>query len=440
MFVTLSDRLQDIFKTLRGRGRLSENDVRDAMREVRTALLEADVEYSVVRGFVSRVRERAVGADVARSLTPGQQVVKIVHEELIETLGKPGRLALSGNPPHVILLLGLQGSGKTTTAAKLALHLQKQGQRPYLIAADTQRPAAIDQLQVLGEQIGVPVYAESPDQPTPNIVQNGIQAASRAAASAIIIDTAGRLQIDVELMAELRKVRDRAKPVETLLVADSMTGQEAVNIARGFNDQIGISGLILTKVDGDARGGAAISMREVTGVPIKFLGTGEKLDGLEVFHPDRLASRILGMGDVMTLIERAEALDMDAEKAAELGEKLVTASFTLEDFREQLQQMKKMGPLSDLMGMMPGMAQAARQIKQDDVDKQLRRVEAIIDSMTPLERRKPKLLNASRRKRIASGSGTSVQEVNQTLRQFEQMQKMMKKLSKDPRAMRGLFG
>lgn len=442
MFESLGNRLDGIFKDLRKRGKLNEADVDAAMREIRLALLEADVHYSVVKAFVARVRERAVGAEVSRSLTPGQQVVKIVHQELINTLGQAGRLALSGNTPHVIMLVGLQGSGKTTTAAKLALHLRREGHKPMLVAADTYRPAAVEQLKALGRQLEIPVYDEGVSSPPPQIALNGVQAAARDNRSIVIVDTAGRLQIDEDMMAEVATIRERVKPQEVLLVADSMTGQEAVNIAQGFNEKVGLTGLILTKVDGDARGGAAISMREVTGVPIKFLGVSEKIDGLEVFHPDRLANRILGMGDVLTLIERAESMEMDEEEAEALARKMQRAELTLEDFRKQLKQIKRMGPLTQVLEMIPGMGQALGQIKQEDVDRQLRTVEAIISSMTPHERERPKVLNASRRKRIAAGSGTSVQDVNQLLNQFQQMQRMMKKFAnqkRPPTDIRNLF-
>lgn len=442
MFESLGNRLDGIFKDLRKRGKLNEADVDAAMREIRLALLEADVHYSVVKAFVARVRERAVGAEVSKSLTPGQQVVKIVHQELINTLGQAGRLALSGNTPHVIMLVGLQGSGKTTTAAKLALHLRREGHKPMLVAADTYRPAAVEQLKALGRQLEIPVYDEGVSSPPPQIALNGVQAAARDNRSIVIVDTAGRLQIDEDMMAEVATIRERVKPKEVLLVADSMTGQEAVNIAQGFNEKVGLTGLILTKVDGDARGGAAISMREVTGVPIKFLGVSEKIDGLEVFHPDRLANRILGMGDVLTLIERAESMEIDEEEAEALARKMQRAELTLEDFRKQLKQIKRMGPLTQVLEMIPGMGQALGQIKQEDVDRQLRTVEAIISSMTPLERERPKLLNASRRKRIAAGSGTSVQDVNQLMNQFQQMQRMMKKFAnqkRPPTDIRNLF-
>jgi signal recognition particle subunit SRP54 len=440
MFESLSEKLQGIFKDLRKRGKLNEADVDAAMREIRLVLLEADVHYSVAKSFIARVKARSVGAEVARSLTPGQQVIKIVHEELVQTLGKPVPLSLTGNTPHVILLVGLQGSGKTTTAAKLALYLRRQKHIPFMIAADTYRPAAIDQLVALGRQLDIPVYAESVTANPPNIATNGVQAAARANASVAIIDSAGRLQIDTDMMGELAAIKKRVQPKEILLVADSMTGQEAVNIAQGFSEQVGVTGLVLTKIDGDARGGAAISMREVTGVPIKFLGTSEKLDGLEVFDPDRLARRILQMGDILGLIEQAQALEIQEDEAREMVDKLRTSSFTLEDMRKQLQQAKRLGPLTQILEMVPGLSQQVGKISQEDIDRQLRLVEAIISSMTPHERRRPKLLDASRRKRIATGSGTSVQDVNQLMKQFQQMQHLMKKFSQQKMPdLKGLF-
>ena len=429
VFESLSDKLQDIFSDLRKHGKLTEADVDAAMREIRLALLEADVHYSVVKSFVKRVRERSLGAEVQKSLTPAQQVIKIVQDELVQTLGKPGRLNLAGNTPHVIMLVGLQGSGKTTTAGKLALHLRRSGHKPLMVAADTYRPAAIDQLVALGRQLDIPVHSEGVEADPPNIASNGLEKARRENHSVLIVDTAGRLQIDEDMMDELVAIKQRIEPKEILLVADSMTGQEAVNIAQGFNDAVGLTGLILTKVDGDARGGAAISMREVTGVPIKFLGVSEKLDGLEEFHPDRLANRILGMGDVLTLIEKAEALDIEEAEAEEMQRRLLDASFTLEDFRKQLKQMKKLGPLTQVLEL-AGLGQVANQLPQDQIDRQLKVFEAIMNSMTAEERERPRLLNASRRKRIASGSGTSVQEVNQLIKQFQQAQRMMKKLTK----------
>jgi len=408
---------------------LSEADVDAALRQVRLALLEADVNFKVVKDFIRRVRERAVGVEVMRSLTPAQQVVKIVHEELIATLGEPARLNLEGPTPHVIMLVGLQGSGKTTTASKLALSLRKSNHRPLLVAADTRRPAAIEQLQVLGRQLEIPVYAEGTEVPPPEICAHAIKKARQGAHDIVILDTAGRLHIDDALMDELVQVKAKTNPQEVLLVADAMTGQDAVRVAESFHQRVGLTGLILTKIDGDARGGAAISIRSVTGVPIKFLGTGEKPGDLEKFHPDRMASRILGMGDILTLIERAESA-LDQEKARRAGERLLAGEFNLEDFLEQLHEVKKLGPMSQLLEMIPGMANISRSLSPEVTDQQLRRVEAIINSMTLAERRNPKILNASRKRRIARGSGTSVQEVNQLLAQFRQMQRMMKQLRK----------
>ena len=428
MFENLTDKLQAVFKKLSKRGRLSEADVDAALREVRLALLEADVNYKVVKDLLARVRERAVGAEVRRSLNPAQQVIKIVNEELVETLGAPDRLDLSGPPPHVIMLVGLQGSGKTTTAAKLALRLRKAGHRPLLVAADPRRPAAVAQLEVLGRELDVPVHSEGAEVPPPVVCANALARARDSAYSVVILDTGGRWHIDDALMRELEEIKARIKPQEVLLVADAMTGQEAVRVAEEFNRRVGLTGLILTKVDGDARGGAAISMRSVTGVPIKFLGVGEKLDALEPFHPDRLASRILGMGDVLTLIEKAEAA-FDQEQAMALGERLAKGEFDLEDFRQQLREVKKLGPLSQLMEIIPGLSQVSRRISPEIPDRQMKRIEAIINSMTLEERRNPRILNASRKRRIARGSGTTVQEVNQLLAQFRQMQRMMKQLT-----------
>lgn len=430
MFENLSERLQGIFDNLGRTGKLTEKDVDTAMREVRLALLEADVSLPVVKDFVKRVKERAVGAEVAKSLKPAQQVVKIVHEELIDTLGEAGRLNFSGSvKPHVIMLVGLQGSGKTTTAAKLAVHLRKDKRQPFLIAADTYRPAAVDQLVTLAKQIGVSHYEEGTKSRPADICVNGLKAAREANASVVILDTAGRLQIDDDMMAELEEIKRRTSPAEILLVADSMTGQEAVNIAQGFNSRVGLTGLILTKIDGDARGGAAISMRAVTGVPIKFLGTGEKIDGFEVFHPDRLASRILGMGDVLSLIEKAEAA-FDEQEALKLQKKLMQNEFTLQDFLEQLQKIRKMGPLTQILSMIPGMDRMKNEINQEEAEQRMKRVEAIINSMTAAERRNPKILNASRRQRIASGSGVEVRDVNDLLKQFRDMQKLMSQIGK----------
>jgi len=441
MFENLQDKLQGVFQQLGRRGKLSEADVDAALREVRLALLEADVNFKVVKDFISRVRERAVGVEVMQSLTPAQQVVKIVNEELIATLGEPARLNLDGPTPHVIMLVGLQGSGKTTTASKLAQLLRKSNHRPLMVAADTRRPAAIQQLQVLGRQLDIPVHAEGSEVPPSKICANAIKQARQGAHDIIILDTAGRLHVDDELMDELTQIKTKANPQEVLLVADAMTGQDAVQVAESFHKQVGLTGLILTKIDGDARGGAAISIRSVTGVPIKFLGTGEKTSDLEKFHPDRMASRILGMGDVLTLIERAESA-LDQEKAQRAGERLLSGDFNLEDFLEQLGEVKKLGPMNQLLEMVPGMAKVSRDISPDVTDQQLQRIEAIINSMTFTERRNPKVLNASRKRRVARGSGTSVQEVNQLLAQFRQMQRMMKQLSggKGQRALANMLG
>ncbi len=439
MFESLTDKLQAVFQRLGKRGILREADVDEVLRGIRLALLEADVHYKVVKDFIGRVRERTVGAEVTKSLSPAQQVTKIVHEELVETLGEPGRLELKGPAPYVIMLVGLQGSGKTTTVAKLARYLRQGGHLPLMVAGDTYRPAAITQLEVLGRQLELPVHSEGQHVPPPNICANGVREARRRGYDVVVLDTAGRLQIDGEMMAELESIKRAVKPVETLLVADAMTGQEAVNIAAGFHQQIGLTGLILTKIDGDARGGAAISMRAVTGVPIEFLGTGEKTNALEVFHPDRLASRILGMGDVLTLIERAEAT-FDEEQTRCMERKLREASFDLEDFLEQLRQVKKMGPLSQILDLVPGLGRLAQDISPEVTDRQFKHIEAIILSMTPEERRNPRILNSSRKKRIARGSGTMVEEVNALLKQFRQMQRMVKQLGKGGKGMQRLMG
>jgi signal recognition particle subunit SRP54 len=437
MFENLQDRLQGVFDQLTRRGRLSEADVDKALREVRLALLEADVNFKVVKDFIQRVRERAVGVEVSRNITPGQQVIKIVHEELLATLGETARLGLGGASPHVLMLVGLQGAGKTTMAAKLALHLRKSKQNPLLVAADTRRPAAIEQLKVLGRELDIPVYSEDTSVPPPTICANAIKAARSGAQNIVILDTAGRLQIDEALMAELVDIKKKTSPQEILLVADAMTGQESVRVAEGFHGEVGLSGLILTKIDGDARGGAAISIRSVTGVPIKFLGTGEKSSDLEVYHPDRLASRILGMGDVLSLIERAEEV-LDEETAERGAKKLMEGTFNLEDFLEQLHQIKKLGSLNSILEMIPGMGQISNMIAPEDMEKQLKRTQAIISSMTIKERRNPKILNGSRKRRVARGSGTDVQTINQLLSQFRQMQKMMKQL-RNPRARKNIM-
>ncbi len=432
MFEGLSDRLQSIFDRLGKRGFLTEKDVDEALREVRMALLEADVNFKVVKDFLVRVRERAIGAEVHKSLSPGQAVIKIVHEELLSTLGEGGHLDLGGAPPHVIMLVGLQGSGKTSTAAKLALRLRGAGRRPLLVAADTYRPAAIAQLEQLGKQLSIPVYSEGDKVSPPDICAHALAKAVSGAHDVVILDTAGRLQIDDAMMREVEEVKRRTKPQEVLLVADSMTGQEAVNIADAFNKRMQLTGLILTKIDGDARGGAAISMRAVTGVPIKFLAAGEKPDAFEQFHPDRLASRILGMGDVLTLIEKAQA-QFDEVEAAKTAEKMLSARFDLEDFLGQMRQLRKMGPLGDLLGMIPGMKDALKGVAPEATERQFKRLEAMICSMTRQERHHPDLLNASRKRRVAAGSGTTVQELNQMLKQFRDAQEMMKKLSNNPR-------
>lgn len=430
MFESLGNRLQSTFDGLKRRGKLTEADVDKAMRDVRLALLEADVNFKVVKNFVKRVRERAVGLEVMRSLTPGQQVVKIVHEELINTLGEPGRLNLGMQSPAVIMLVGLQGCGKTTTAGKLALQLRKEGRRPLLVAADVYRPAAVDQLQTLGRQLDIPVYSEGSQADPVTVCANAVKRAQADGLTTVILDTAGRLSIDEMMMGEIKAIKAKVKPIEILLVADAMTGQEAVRVATDFNEAVNVTGLIMTKVDGDARGGASISMREVTGVPIKYLATGEGLKELELFHPDRLASRILGMGDMLTLIEKAQT-EMDQAEAQEAGEKLLRGQFTLEDFLKQMQQVKKMGPIGQLLEMMPGMGKMAKGVDLSGAEDDLKRIEAIILSMTPKERHNPKILKASRKRRVAAGSGTSVQDINALLKQFVEMQRMMKQLSKN---------
>ncbi|UCD66553.1 MAG: signal recognition particle protein [Deltaproteobacteria bacterium] len=429
MFENLTDRLQKVFRDLRGYGKLTPENIKEAMRQVRLALLEADVNYKVVKEFIDAISERAVGQDVLDSLTPGQQVIKIVHQELVELLGgQTELLKLDGKQPVVIMLAGLQGSGKTTTAAKLAKSLKGKGRKPYLIPADVYRPAAIDQLKVLGESIGVDVHPSEASQNPVNICRNALIAADEKGLNTVIIDTAGRLHIDQELMEELRQIRAQVEPAEILFVADAMTGQDAVTVAEKFKNDLDLTGVVLTKMEGDARGGAALSIKKVTDRPIKFVGVGEGMDALEVFHPDRLASRILGMGDVLSLIEKAEAV-VDKKKAEKLAKKIKKSEFSLEDFRDQIQQIKKMGSLEQIMGMIPGlnkMKQMQNMPKPDESE--LVRTEAIINSMTPVERRNYQILNASRRQRIASGSGTSVQDVNRVIKSYSQMLKMMKKM------------
>ncbi|MGQ8921589.1 signal recognition particle protein [Bacillus halotolerans] len=429
-FEGLADRLQQTISKIRGKGKVSEQDVKEMMREVRLALLEADVNFKVVKDFVKKVSERAVGQDVMKSLTPGQQVIKVVKEELTELMGgEESKIAVAKRPPTVIMMVGLQGAGKTTTSGKLANLLRKKHNRkPMLVAADIYRPAAIKQLETLGKQLDIPVLSLG-DQVSPvEIAKQAIEKAKEEHYDYVILDTAGRLHIDHELMDELTQVKEIANPEEIFLVVDSMTGQDAVNVAKSFNEQLGLTGVVLTKLDGDTRGGAALSIRAVTNTPIKFAGLGEKLDALEAFHPERMASRILGMGDVLTLIEKAQAT-VDEDKAKELEQKMRTMSFTLDDFLEQLGQVRNMGPLDELLQMMPG-AGKMKGLKNIQVDeKQLNHVEAIIKSMTVLEKEQPDIINASRRKRIAKGSGTSVQEVNRLLKQFDEMKKMMKQMT-----------
>jgi signal recognition particle subunit SRP54 len=428
MFESLSDRLNGAFTRLQGKGRLDEADIDEAMKEVRRALLEADVNFKVVRQFVDKVKEKAMGQEVLKSLTPAQMVVGIVHDQLIELLGEASKLEMSKTPPTIIMMVGLQGSGKTTTAAKLALQLRKAGQNPLLVAADVYRPAAIQQLQTLGKQLNVPVYAEPPGTNPVNIAVNGVRQAQTQNNNTVILDTAGRLHIDEVMMQEVANIKSRLHPTEVLLVVDAMTGQDAVRAASEFNEKVGITGLIMTKMDGDTRGGAALSVREVTGVPIKFMGTGEKPDALEPFYPDRLASRILGMGDVLTLIEKAQQ-DYDADQAKALEKKMRTATFDLDDFLNQLQQVKKLGPLEQVLQMIPGVGQAMRQQQVSVNEDDLKQIEGIIRSMTPKERHSPDMIDSSRRRRIAKGSGTTTQDVNALLNQFKQMQKMMKMIT-----------
>jgi signal recognition particle subunit SRP54 len=440
MFESLSDKLDVTFKKLRGQGRLTEDNIKEALREVRMTLLEADVNFLVVKQFVKAVRERAMGSEVLQSLTPAQQFIKIVNEELTALMGGSAvELELNAAPPVVILMVGLQGSGKTTSSGKLALALKKKKRRPFLVPVDVYRPAAIDQLQSLGRQIEVPVFPASDSQDPVKISRKAVEAARQQGYDTVIIDTAGRLQIDEKLMAELEKIKSAVKPHEILLVADAMTGQEAVNIAKTFNDTLDITGVVLTKLDGDARGGAALSIKAVTGKPIKFVGEGEKLSALDTFHPDRMASRILGMGDMLSLIERAQDT-VDQKKAEELARKLRRNEFTLEDFRTQLQQIKKLGSLGGIMKMIPGMGKLKNQLEDGVDDKELVRIEAIINSMTDKERRDHRLINGSRRKRIARGSGTTVQDVNRLLKNFLEMKKMMKKFNKmGPRGMKRMM-
>jgi signal recognition particle subunit SRP54 len=440
MFESLSERLQKVFDQLGRKGKLTEKDVDEGLKEVRRALLEADVNFKVVKSFDTRVRERAIGTEVLESLSPSQQLVKIVNEELIALLGEQSRLATAPSPPTVIMMVGLQGSGKTTTSAKLALHLHKQGQHPLLVAADPYRPAAISQLQTLGRQLDVPVFSQEGKRP-PEVAQAAVQDARSRGQNPVIVDTAGRLHIDDDLMQELRDIKQRINPAEILLVADAMSGQDAVKMAEEFHQKIGVTGLILTKMDGDARGGAALSVREVTGVPIKFIGTGERPEALEPFYPDRLASRILGMGDVLSLIEKVQDA-VDQKQALEMQRKMRTQTYDLEDFLKQMQEIKKIGPLSQIVEMIPGMSRMMKNAGDAGVDdREMKRIEAIILSMTPDERHNPNVIGGSRRRRIARGSGTSTADVNQLLNQFKQAQHMMKMMSggKMPKNLGNLF-
>lgn len=443
MFESLTEKLGQALRNLRGVGTLSEENMADALKEVRTALLSADVHFKVAREFVERVQQQCVGQQVIKGVAPGQQIVKIIHDELVKLLGE-GTTALSGARPLKILMVGLHGSGKTTSTAKLGKVLKKRGYRPFVAACDIYRPAAIDQLEILAKQEELGFYADRNSKDVPAIGTAALTAASAATADCIIFDTAGRLQIDHDLIEEVKKLRERVQPDEVLLVADGALGQEAVNVAKAFHDALQLTGLILTKMDGDARGGAALSIKSITGVPIKFIGTGEKTDAFEPFYPDRLASRILGMGDVVSLVEKAQE-NIDQKEAEKMAEKLRKAEFDLEDFLAQMQQVKKMGSMQSILGMMPGMS--GMQLPEG-ADKQMARTEAIIRSMTPQERRKPELLNGSRRKRIADGSGTKIVEVNQLMKQFQQMQQMMKmlkgggskKMMRQLEAMRGRGG
>ena len=438
MFDNLTDKLDLVFKKLKGHGKLTEKNIEEGLKEVRIALLEADVHYKVVKKLIADIKERALGQEVMASLTPGQQVVKIVNDELTEIMGaRHEDLNLSGSKPASIMLVGLQGSGKTTTAGKLAVVLRKKGKKPYLVPADVYRPAAIDQLKKLGEQLSVPVYPSTVEMDPVQICRNARIAAQQEGCDILLIDTAGRLHIDEKLMAELSNIKDAVKPSDILLIADAMTGQDAVNIAKSFDNALDLGGIILTKMDGDARGGAAISIKSITNKPIKFIGVGEKLSELEPFHPDRMSSKILGMGDVLTIIEKAQSM-VDEKKAVELEKKLRKNEFTLDDFRDQMVQIRKMGSLKDLLSMIPGFSKN-KQFKNLEVDeKEFIRIEAIINSMTSQERRQHTIIKGSRRKRIAQGSGTSIQDINKLLKNYTQIMKMMKKVNKG--GMRGLGG
>jgi signal recognition particle subunit SRP54 len=441
MFEFLTDKLGKVFRGLSNKGRLEEKDIDDALRQVRLALLEADVNFRVVKDFNARVRERSLGVEVLESLNPGQQIIKIVNDELIAILGGgQSRLTPSAQPPSVAMLVGLQGCGKTTTAAKLALHLKRSGQRPLLVAADNRRPAAIEQLSTLGKQIDIPVYSETPEATSKDICVHALRKVKELAATWVIVDTAGRFHIDEMLMEELAQLKREIKPCEVILVVDAMTGQDALQLATEFHSKLNLTGLVLTKMDGDARGGAALSIRWVSGVPIKFIGVGEKVDAFEPFYPDRLASRILGMGDMLTLVEKAEGM-FDEKRAKELTKKARTASFDLDDFLVQMGEVRKMGPLAQLVEMLPGSSKLAGRLPEGTEDKRLKRIESIILSMTPEERHNPGIIDGSRRSRIARGSGVKPQDINQLLNQFRQMQKLMKMGigGKLPRNLMGMF-
>lgn len=439
MFESLSARLQGISERLRGKARITEADLEVALREIRLALLEADVNFRVVKDFVARVRERAVGSDLLTGLNPGQQIVKIVHEELVTVLGGARHHLSLAAKPSVLMMVGLQGSGKTTTAAKLAVRLRRDGKKPLLVAADVYRPAAVDQLVQLGDQIGVEVHTRPVGTPALEVARSGLEEARQRGVDVMILDTAGRLHVDEAMMDELVRIVGAVTPAETLLIVDAMTGQEAVRVADAFHAKLPVTGLVLTKMDGDARGGAALSIRAATGLPIAFLGTGERTDGLEAFHPDRLAQRILGMGDILSFVERVQE-NVDQAEAEQVAQRMMENRFTLEDFRSQLNQIKKMGPIGQLLGMIPGAGQMAGAAQEAVDSGQMKRIEAIIDSMTPEERRRPEIIKASRRRRIALGSGSSTAEVNRLLKQFVEMQRMMKKFSggKMPRMGGGL--
>ena len=441
MFEALSARLQGVVDRLRGKARITEADLDAALRDIRLALLEADVNFRVVKTFVADVRERAIGADVLTGVHPGQQVVKVVHDELVSVLGGERHVLRLDGKPAVVMLVGVQGSGKTTTAAKLAVRLRRDGRKPLLVAADVYRPAAVDQLVALGDQVAVEVHSRPAGTPALEIARSGVEQARQRGLDVVVLDTAGRLHVDEPMMDELVRIAGAVTPDETLLVVDAMTGQDALRVAEAFHHRLPLTAMVLTKMDGDARGGAALGIRSVTGLPIAFIGTGERTDGLEPFHPDRLAQRILGMGDILSLVERAQET-VDQAEAERVAERLMQSRFTLEDFRSQLTQVKKMGPIGQLLGMIPGAGQMASAAQQAVDDGQLRRIEAMIDSMTPAERRRPELIKASRRRRIAAGSGTTPADVNRLLKQFDEMQRLMRQLSggRMPNGIGGLRG